>query len=182
MPSPNPRLAPSTLDRVKTISDIVSVWVGLVALLFGGIFAMIQYLDKERADQVKYSLDFLQKFNSPPVIEARKAVLAAWTPNRGRLTTALAKYSSEPQAYPNVVSEVIETKNLNDPLITLFDFYESLQICVETRVCEASTSSSLFQRDARMLFQLHFPFIEEQRKILSDDQFGQKLEIFAMGK
>jgi hypothetical protein len=170
-----------SLDRVKTLSDIVSSWIGLVALIVGGVFAIVQYLDKEKADRVKTTLEFLQKFNTAPVVDARKAVLSAWAGNNERVALAVTHSASEPDTYPKLVAEIVKAKALYEPLITVIDFYDSLQICVETKLCDSSATTSIFQRDARVFFNVHYPFFIEQRKERVDPAFAEKLQALAMG-
>lgn len=162
--------------RIKTVSEIIATWVGLVAVISGGVFAIVEYRDKARMERVRTTLEFLQRANTPPVVDARGAVQAAWVPHHEALKRAVAREESD-----NLVIEVVRSSNLQQPLVTLIDFYDSLQICVESMLCEPSVAISLFGRDAQKLYHLHHAFILKQRDDLADRLFALKFENFATG-
>jgi hypothetical protein len=168
-----------SLANVKTVSEIVSSWVGLVALIAGGAFGVVQYLEKERGDRVKVTLDFLERQNITPVLEARRNLLAKWRPHQPSLIAMLARPDGGVADFNAFVLTVIKDEELFEDVVTVMDYYESLQICVESKVCDATTTRALFQQDAKVFFNLHYPFIADQKKERSDPNFGRLLQTFA---
>lgn len=167
------------LERRKAISEIIATWVGLVGLVAGGLFGVVQYMEKDRGDKIKVTLDFLDRLNRSPVLDARKNVFEAWEKHRLELDEILNKQASGDDELDSLILRVVDQHRLFSSLITLIDYYDSLEICVAKMVCDEPTSAALFANDARVFFALHYPFIEKERQARSDASFAVHLERFA---
>lgn len=167
------------LERAKTFSDIASVWIGLLAAIVAGVFALVQYFQKEQDDRVKTSLAFLQRYGEAEVGASRTALRKAWRSHRLDLEALLDQPKLAPDEYAAFVLAVIEKEALQEPVSHLIDFFDSLYVCQERAICDAQTSTALLGRDAHAFFTLHYPFIDRERKSGSNPEFARSLELFA---
>lgn len=170
------------LNDFKTVSDIASAWFGLLALLAGGGFAVFQYLEKDKADRVKETLSYLERYNKSPILDARQRLLVAWRAHDAELVSSITKPTGSADEYRQLVLHVIETEALYLSIIPLVDFYDSLQVCSNAKVCDPATAKQFFLRDARTFYTLHYPLIEAERSGRKDPRFAVALEAFASAK
>ena len=171
-----------TLNRFKTLSDIVSVWFGLFALVAGGIFAVVQYLDKEKGDRVKTSMELLARFNDRHVVDANTKLIAAWSRHEDALIAAATKAGVTPQEFGDFIVQTMRDEHLFPAFYTMVDFYELVQICISEKLCDKATSEALFLHDANRFYTLHFPAIEHVRRNRQDETFARRLESIALGR
>lgn len=186
MPYPGANYAASPqadkMGRVKTFSEIVATWVGLIGLLAGGLFGVVQYLDKEKADRVKVTLDFLDRQSKDPVYTSKRRLLIAWRSHEPALMDVVRKPNVTLIDLQAVVVNVVEQEQLFEHIVATVDFYESLGVCVEKNLCDAETARALFQEDARVFFNLHRPFFDKLRTDRGDAGYGQYLQKFVAAK
>lgn len=170
------------LNRFKTVSDIVSVWFGLFALVAGGIFAVVQYLDKEKSERVKNSMELLARFNDKHVVDANTKLVAAWSRHEDALIAVATKVGGTPQEFDDFIVRTMRDEQLFPAFYTMVDFYELVQICISERLCDKATSEALFLHDANRFYTLHFPAIEYVRKNRQDETFAGRLASIAQRK
>ena len=167
-----------TLERFKVISDIVAAWFGLLALTAAGIFTIVQYVEKEKADRIKASLDLLPRFHDANMTEARTGLYSAWRRRETELATVAADPAISGTMLDKYVLNVVDEENLYLPFQTVTDFYDTVQICIEQKICDGSTAKALFQHDARSFLVLHYPLIASIRSRRKDTSFAAHLEQF----
>ena len=164
------------VERVKVVSDIVVAWVGLLAVIVGGLFAVVQYVDNGKSARVKVTLEFFERYQRDAVLQARQRVHEAWAPATSRELNALLD-AGRYDAADQWVNQVVETKQLRGALVTLVDFFDALQVCIAHALCDRSTAEAMFQSDASRIVMLHWAFIAAQRQEM-DATFAQETERF----
>ena len=167
-----------SIDRVKIISDIVATWVGLVGLLVGGAFGLVQYIEKEQADRVKATMDLHSRFNNSVIFDLHKRLTSVWADRLDQLVSQTESAAVTPDGWPKYVNTVVLEERLGPEVAALVDFYEAVQICAENKVCDRSTAYAFFGVDARRFYLLHLPYIEQLRNKRKDLTYGRKLEAF----
>jgi hypothetical protein len=173
--------AADALARRKTISELWSTWIGLVALILGGLFAMFQYLEKEKADRARYSMDFLKQYNAKEVFDARQHLARVWGQRQQMLSDLARAETDAARKHGAYVLETIEQEKLSNDIVVMADFYEKIQICSERSLCDPVTSKALFRKDAMHFYRLHYSYIQEVRS-KADKTFAAELEDFVNGK
>lgn len=170
------------LARIKLISDILASWVGVAALLGGGIFGIQQYLVKEEGDRVKETLNFLDRYHQEPFVSSRMKIYQAWHKYRHderRITDAAV---FDEAAFRTFINETIKTEELTTSIDLVTDFYAALEICVTANVCDEDLALLLFHTDAMAHFNRHFPYIESLRIDQNDPDVASRLEHFKRRK
>lgn len=170
-----------SIERVKPISEILSTWVGLLALLAGGTFSLIQYVQKDHGERVKETLSFLDRQMRDPVMTARRTLSAAWLKRDPELDRLIDDKASTRDDYVGFVVKVVNEESLYESMIVMIDFYDGLHVCIVNEICDAKVSAELFREDARAFWSLHQPFIARIREKRQDLKFAGNLEAFAVG-
>jgi hypothetical protein len=166
------------MNRFKTFTEIFVAWVGLLALGVGAWFAVVQYLDKEKGDRVKYTLDFLDRQGRDPVSKARRSLVIAWGKHENELMALLKNPKATSTDLKVLVLDVVDREKIVPDVFTMVDFYDGLQICVAREVCDSRTAQALFRHDAKAFFNLHRPLFLKLRIERGDHSFAGPLQDF----
>lgn len=170
------------LERIKVLTEILTSWLGAIALLLGGGFAVVQYMEKDKADRVKASMDFFERYNKPPFYDSRQRIERAWERNDYELNRILGVKPMDRQKYTDYVLFVIDRENIEYDVFQMIAFFESLEVCVKLSICDSAAALSFLQADARTLYRLHFSAINRARQIREDDTIAGELESFTRRK
>ena len=171
-----------TLERSKTITDIATAWIGVIALVAGGGFAVYQYLQKENGDRVKETLNFLDRYNKSPFSEARRTVAGVWERHSDKQNVLLSKSPFSAQEYNDFALDVIQHEKIGPDILLLIEFFESLEICVRKEICDSQVAMLFFQPEARALYNQHFAKISFERTKRTDPRLAHELEAFCQRK
>lgn len=171
-----PAAAPRSLERIKLITDIATAWIGVVALSVGALFAGFQYLEKDRADKVKETLNFVERYAKPPFSEAHTKVIETWIKHQADIDDALA---ANDDRFNTKMLDIIRAERLQASIYTLIDFFDALEVCVAHDICEVKVALQFFGQEARAVFNQNYALIEHERKRRNDPTFAQGLQRFA---
>lgn len=161
--------------ELKEWADALTPLVGAVAIVVGGVFGMVQYLDKKHDDRVKETLNFFDRYNSNHVLEARTALVAAWRQHAAEYD----KVIDSADEYYKFTRRIIIDENLRGEVAVINDFYAALDICTRNKICECDVAILLFQPDANSYYGYHYSYIAAERTRAKDDSIGAGLEAFA---
>ena len=165
------------VDR-KSLSDIIIAWLGVVALIVGGLFAGYQYLDKVAAVRVKEALSYVEQFNKPPIYNMRFKIEKIWLEHSKKLNEVLQPSATNKQ-YHDFVLQLIKTQKIETEIMLLIQFFETLETCSTKRICDTKVVHSFFGGYARSFYHLHYPFIVQWRQDWNDPSFAKGIETFA---
>lgn len=171
-----------TIERIKLLTEICTGWIGAFAIVAGGGFAVVQYLEKEKSDRVKSSLDFFERYNRAPIFGSRQKLDSAWFRNEARLDELLDTTPFNDSEYRNFILKVIKSEGLEQNIFQLIAFYDSLEVCIRASICDSEAALSFLHSDAQALFRLHYNFIMSVRKSRKDPTVGFDLEQFTRRK
>ncbi|MEH6435838.1 hypothetical protein [Massilia sp. DD77] len=163
------------LTELKEWTDVLTPIAGAVAIAVGGVFAMVQYLDKKHDDRVKETLAFFDRYNSNHVLEARTVLVSAWLRHAAEYEQVIGSADK----YYAFTRRVIHDENLRREVAVINDFFAALDICARNKICECEVALLLFQPDARSYYGYHYSFIAAERSRAKDDSIGAGLESFA---
>ena len=169
-------------EDVKAWSELVSAWVTTVALIAGGCFGLVEYAHKNRSEEIKATLDFLDRYDKPPYLGARQRVFELWHASdyMDGIRAEAAKMKDDELA-------ALLLKNVTDhrfevDIDRLVEFYDALYACTCGRACEADAVIRLFHRQASDINANAFPYILEQRRKFNDPHIGVALHAIALAK
>ena len=163
------------LDRAKAVTEILTAWIGVCALVVGGGFAAYQYLDKVRADRIKETLSFVERYHKEPIFDARRGIETVWERRGVENSAKVLLGSDEFNAY---VLDVIEAEALGSDISLLVDFFEALEVCVQMEICDRRTAIRFLQPDARAFFNQHYAKIDFERRRRNSPSYALGVEGF----
>lgn len=168
----------TSIERTKTISDIVATWAGLLALIGGGLFGLVQYLDKKSDDRVNSSMRLVERFHADHLQSSYLLLSATW--QRNNQVVREAAFSTNGSDLPKLILTIIDSEGLARDIQTLIDFYEVLDVCVQQTICDSTIAENFFHKDALALFRNHSPYIYRERMLRNDATYACRLEQFAL--
>lgn len=172
--------------------------LGIAGLLAGGIFAAIQYKDAKGAQRIARTFEYIERYESGDVAEARRAINrvlrqyltqfeeleAAGLPcdPRDNLVRSIIKADVELQmtgreANKLPASGVDAPETIEDKIDRVVEFFDGLKICVHEEICNRRVAENYFSPDeARIFWNNFYPYISDRRKNYAN--YGKALEEF----
>jgi len=163
------------MRKFKYWSDIAAIWVTILGVFFGGISAFIEYSDKLYSDRIKVTLEYVTRFNSAPLREARSKVEQFWDTNA---ETVFKKSDESEEALRTFVVDSIRNQELADDTELIIEFFEDIHVCVHAKICDETTAIRFFGKQSYDFYGINFPYIAEQRRRTKDEFFGCGVESF----
>lgn len=164
------------LARAKEWTDVLTPIAGAIALIAGGVFGVVQYLDKKHDDRVKETLNFFDRYNDDAVLAARTNLVDTWRKHAAEQESVIDQPGD---AFNIFALRVIKAENLKGSISVINDFFAALDICTRNGICDCDVSLQLFQPDARSFYHQHYAFLIAERKRAKDPTIGAGLEAFA---
>lgn len=173
------QITKETLEKIKLASEIATAWIGVLALIGGGGFAIQQYIDKKHDDRVKETLNFLDRYYDDPFLSARAELSKAWDAHAHEEDELLGSPSSTNEAIHKFFVKVVHDEHIEGASSMVVDFYGALDSCVMEKICDRATARRFFQDDAKVYYHRGYAYIMEQRKDRNIHLFGSGMENFA---
>lgn len=162
---------------LKKINDVVLAWLGAVALLGGGLFGLVQYVQKERSDRVKETLVFVERSGKEPFFDAQKRLsmiqIAAYGSANPAQETPIKEYHNR------LLGSFTDIANVQT-FYTVLEYYEALNLCVDGRICDEASAHLFFGAEARRFLRAYLPLICKEVQDKSDDSIGEGVTNFVM--
>jgi hypothetical protein len=162
---------------LKNLFDIAKSAVGIIAVVGGAIWGVIEYHNKVVADRVKETLAMVERFHKAPFNDAYARINSVWSANEGKA----AEIATDPKKVDAFVISVINENKLDDPLITMFDFFREVQVCVDRKICDREVANAFFLSEARAIYHTNYAFIAANLTLWNDTSFAAHLQDFASG-
>lgn len=170
--------ASPALERTKILTEIITAWISMLALIIAGIFAGYQYLQNQKGDRVKETLTFVNRFNATPVLDARKKIATTWEIAMPRLKVILGKKPPIDEEYSSFILETIRDAKISQDIGLVIEFFEALEVCIRAEICDGDTAVQFLQPEALSFFRLHFDHVNATRVDLNDKRFAREFEAF----
>lgn len=163
-----------TLEKTKTLTDIIGTVFGVTGAIIAGVFAGYQYLEAKKAEQIKETIAYVNRLDSPVLHERLAHIGRVWIIKEPEID----EHVKNAVDWEKFVMKVVNDNQLADDVISIIDYYKGLQICVTEKICDKKTAVAFFKSDARTFYRLHYPFISHLRKSRNDPSFAAELEMF----
>jgi hypothetical protein len=160
-------------------------YLSKVALVSGIIFSIYQYSVYKHDDRVRYTFQFLERFDSDRMLTARSAVEAAVRSqevaiedvNRARVSKK-AEAALRKRISAFLVVDSNGGKGVARELELIIDYFDGVRICLDERLCDATTARAFLASHAGMIWTNFSPYIRERRTLTPS--FGRGLETLVM--
>jgi hypothetical protein len=156
------------LTNSKEIAEALNSWLSVVAVVFAGGYALLEYIEHKQDVKVERSLSYVESYRDGNIADAKLS-----------LNQTLALHQTSKQlnnAYTQFILKTTEDQDVQRNIEIAFSFYEEIAICVERQLCDSEVIQSFFINDARALFNAYFPYVCSLRKEWKNDQVYLKLE------
>ena len=169
-------------EDFKGWAELAASLMSTAALIAGGGFGLVEYAHKNRSEEIKTTLDFLDRYDKPPYLGARQHAFELWHASgyMDGVRAQAAKGKDDELA-------ALLLKNVTDhgfevDIDRLVEFYDALYACTCGRACEADAVVRLFHRQASDINANAFPYILAQRTKFNDPRIGVALHRIALAK
>ncbi len=167
------------LERNKILTELITEWVKLAALIIAGIFAGIQYLDKQNGERVKETLAYLNRFNTAPVLDARRKISSVWDDHLTQQRDILEKRPYVDSEYRQFMTATVKEAGIGQDVALVIEYFESLEVCIRAKICDGDAAAQFLKQEALNFFRQHATHIQLIRSERRDPRFARDLESFA---
>ncbi len=175
----------ANIDRAvlfKHGSIIVAV-VSNIGLMTGIVFSIYQFLAYQQADRVKYTFQYVEKYDDERFLDARRAVsevLRSYEKKIASFNTVRMNADAEEKLRGRfamfLVNDSNDKKGIAHELDLLVSFFSGVQICIEKKLCDKPVANAFLKSHADSLWTNFGPYIKGRRDTV--DNYGLGLELF----
>lgn len=168
------------------IAEVAGTWFTVIAVLFGGLFGIIEYIEYKETQRVDRALEFVSRYQSNDnFIDAHTNISLALDENLPKISTILKNPElSEVDlsvAYSSEILTMIENETLGPALEQLFNFYEQALMCKEMELCEAIVLENFLDNDAGSYTRTFYPYICSLREGWNNPKVFERVTNFYIG-
>jgi len=140
------------------------------------VSVVVLLCDENTYYRVQETLKYVENFNNSEVYNAQSTVAKYWSEKASDLNI-LINQGNEDQLASYVVKNSSQDK-MKFNIWLIIDFYESLAVCVNEKVCDEKTALAFFGERSVRFYNMHFHFIESIRSKLNDENYAKLLQGF----
>jgi hypothetical protein len=165
------------MDRAFTSIERFAKFIQNVVIVFGIFGGAISLLYAQYDRRVDRTITFTKEFNSS-VRKPYLTLMSAW--NAYAREHDFYDHPEEQETLINAFFVKYETKeeskNRDDNLEDVLDFYDTLYICVDKRSCDKNSALAFFHPSVTGVYETFAFHIFERRKAEKDPSVGKGLE------
>jgi hypothetical protein len=177
-----PEVNPPPLARWKAAGDAFVPWLQLVALVAGGLFALIQYAGSIHDARVAKSFAMYERFSRDNLLVARDRIdrtWLKWEPDAVELLLELKKEKLPEmlnKRWGTFVVKVIHDADIAADVVAVSDYFDELFSCIDSGICDEAATRFLFAQQAKVFYDQNFCFIDHRRRAQHDPHFAVGVE------
>lgn len=164
----------------KETSDAIVSWIGLIAVIVGGVLGFIEYFNQREEARITITLKFLERSYQPPIKDAFKIVDRAWTdaiPTQNKIWDQDNKTQDEKENQWRVFVLSLN-KDISTSTMTVINFYEEIGICVYNDICDRVVAFEIFGKMILTFYNQNYHYIMYLRQRLNNHRFAHRMEVF----
>lgn len=165
-------------ERHRHSLEILGVWIEAIGVLTAALAAIQQYKANSRAEQVNKTLKYLDRFQEDRVFNAKRTLEDAWNAKRDDVFNLMKGKGGE-AGLAKYLADTIRKQSLEPSIATVMDFYDELEACTSSDLCDRETAVRFFGKYAWDFHGLLHPYIEAQRAELHDRFIGVGIDYFS---
>lgn len=163
-----------TLEKLKTLFDIATSAATLIGAVVAAIWALNQWNVKLHEDRVNQSLQYLQRFDSEKMQEAKDVVDAKWLAARPAVMSMNDK--SDWSGLDGLVGQMLTDPQYSNGMSRIISFYEELYVCIRNDLCDEMTALDLMGKDASGYWSQSYSQLRDERRARFEPCFGIGIE------
>jgi hypothetical protein len=139
----------------------------------------------KQGNRVKQTMEQLKSFNSGRLQDAYLNLNSKWSDYYDTIEDinnkeTVANKQNLAQIKAKIILPIITKKALQQDIRLLVDFYEGLQVCVQSQICDKQVARDFFGDYADSFYYWHLPWINRQRAGIPD--YAKHLQAFVHAK
>lgn len=155
-----------------------------VLVLTGSLGAVYQYFDIKQENRVKKTMEFLGSFNGGNLQTAQLNLSEFWESYHEKIRqlnqATVASKEAKTHILEKIVLSSVSHGNQQKDIDLLVGFFENLQVCIVSRICDEQTTKIFFSDYATSFFNLYEPWIIRRREVIPN--YACQLQAFATQK
>lgn len=163
-------------DSEKLASIVVSI-VTVLAIIGGGIFGLVEYMEYAKDTKIKTSLGLVTRYHTGQILKSKIKTDSAWNEVYSELTTLFKKDTSA-EAYEEFVLTVVKKKDIYVDVNLIMGLFEETVICVDSGLCDKVTIDSYFKNSGRSFFNKYYPLVCDLRKKWNDKKIWLNVQTY----
>lgn len=159
--------------------------IKILGIVVAAIFTLFEYFGHLSENRVQQTLVLYKEYSSTQLIAARNGLVKetdSWWPEIKKMpepTTQEAKIELRGKWRKHVLDRLHSNIELTTQTVTLLEFFDSLQVCIENNICDKKTAHDLLSTSAKELAGNFCPYIAEMRYVRMNMMFADKANAFA---
>jgi hypothetical protein len=151
---------------------------GAVSFLIAAPYALVQYIQARDAGRVEQTLAMFRMYNTAPFSGYREKFTKALAKNKDLIEKAAA----DAEAFREAQVKVLQQEDIEAETLMLFDFFDGVAVCVDSRLCDEPTAVKLFKPRAADIYVNLYQYMMERRGKDGTREFGQGVERIARAR
>ncbi len=148
---------------------------GTISLLFAAPYALYQYMQTRDASRVEQTLTLFKQYNSAPFINYRADISKALIKNKDKISKSVDNV----EEFGALQLQIVREGDIEPELLLVFDFFDSVAVCVVNHICDDETTIQLFKPRALDIYLSFYQYMVAQRATSATQDFGSGLEAIA---
>jgi hypothetical protein len=165
------------LDFWDKLAKTMLSGVTILAIIFGGLFSLNEYLERKQENKVARTLDLVDAYSKEDVISAQQDLDWHYDKNIDAINAALDSENFT-EDFSAIIIQLIEKHDLSRQVDRLFYFYRTVAICTLASLCDKSTVESYFKHQGVVFFNQYYPYICQRRLVSGDNGIWMTVQEF----
>lgn len=151
--------------------------VGVFSFFFGVVFGIFQFQQLKNANKIATTLRYMEKFDGAPWIEHRSAFNSFAWQNEEKIKSIYD--TTDFEKANRIMLEELKVAGLHHKFSILVDFYDQLNVCITSQLCDRDLTYLLFRDRTTELYVYFYPYIQE-RRALGEINFARNFQDIAL--
>ena len=155
-------------NRAKLISDLVLPWVTVVSLILGGLWAALEYSERNKSrisDKAAQVLVFVERYNRSPIHDYKNNKVRALAEAYRDLYRESGKRI--PDDCDDFQKKAVDKFDLRFEIDNVTFFYDELFVCINSGICDEKVAHEFFGKhafDYMWGLQCYIPYVKNARE------------------
>lgn len=164
---------PSPASAVTQVVDLITK-LGVVA---GGLFAGWQYWEAKVDRRIERTTHYLERYEDGSVAQARERIESGLRPYLQQFDELSTGGLSQRDRERVVLAIVDESPEIPAAIDDVADFFNGLETCVSSRLCDRNTAERYFRDTDIGIWENFEPYIALRRR--NNPEYGKALEHYS---
>ena len=161
----------------------------VACLIIAAAFAVMEYVDYRQDIRIEKTIKIYENLYLKNVLPARVSLeTLMYSPTSRKELESLLSVRGDPEdiqkKWQQITISILDKAKLNLAFTDYVEFFDVLQTCIDTQLCDQDTAKALFGTNPRdkILMQFYCSYVGYLRAIWQSPSFGEKARKFTNSK